>query len=287
MQQQRWLPGILDGSEQWTQLFTEPDAGSDLASLRTTAERDGDDYVVNGQKVFSTWASGSRWGILLARTDPSAARHHGISYFVVDMASQGVEVRALREMSGGNHFNETFLTDVRVPAENRIGEENAGWRLAQVTLANERISLSEGGVLWGMGPSFEECIDEMRSRGAGGGACTRQRAAELYSRGFICGLLGDRIMRAVLDGDDPSPYASIRKAITDANAQQMLQFIVDLAGPAGMLGVQDAGAEVTDPWHWAFNFARALSIGGGTAEIQRNIIGEHLLGLPREPLRKP
>jgi len=286
-QQQRWLPGILDGSDEWTQLFSEPDAGSDLASLRTTAVRDGDHYVISGQKIWSTWANHSKWGILLARTDHDVAKHKGISYFVLDMSSPGVEVRPIIEMTGGNHFNETFLDEVRIPVENRIGAEGDGWRLATVTLGEERVSLSEGGVLWGMGPSFEECMDEIRRRGAGDDPLTRQRAAKIYSDGFVTELLTQKIVNALLNGEDPSPYASIRKAKTDLNAQVMLDFITDLAGPDGMLGLQNLESEETDPWHWAYLFSRALTIGGGTSEIQRNIIGERLLGLPREPRTQP
>src|SRR6185369_418817 len=136
-QQRWWLPGILDGSESWCQLFSEPEAGSDLASLRTRATRVDDHYVVNGQKLWSTWANRSDWGILLARTDPDAPAHRGISYFVVDMRSPGIEVRPIIEMTGGNHFNETFLTDVVIPEDQRIGAENDGWALAKVTLGNE------------------------------------------------------------------------------------------------------------------------------------------------------
>ena len=286
-QHKRWLPGILDGSEEWCQLFSEPDAGSDLASVRTSAVRDGDEYVVTGQKIWSTWANRSQWGILLARTDQTVPKHKGISYFVLDMSSPGIEVRKIIEMTGGNHFNETFLDEVRIPVENRIGDEGAGWRLANVTLGNERVSLSEGGVLWGMGPSFQECMDEIRRRGAGNDPITRQRAAKLYSTGFVTELLSQKIVDAMIRGDDPSPYASIRKAKTDVNAQDLLELITDLAGPAGMLGLQDEESEHTDPWHWAFLFSRALTIGGGTSEIQRNIIGEQLLGLPREPRPNP
>lgn len=282
-QQRRWLPGILDGSVEWCQLFSEPDAGSDLAALRTTAVRDGDHYVVNGQKIWSTWANRSQWGILLARTDPDAPKHRGISYFVVDMATPGIEVREIIEMTGGNHFNETFLTDVRIPVDCRIGDEGDGWRLANVTLGNERVSLSEGGVLWGMGPTFDECIDEMRRRGAGRDPVLRQRVARVYSDGFVNQLLTQKIVDALIEGRDPSPIASIRKAKTDVNAQRMLDLLVDLDGADGMIGRQDEHAENTDPWHWAFLFSRALTIGGGTSEIQRNIIGERLLGLPREP----
>ncbi|MEM1332497.1 MAG: acyl-CoA dehydrogenase family protein [Actinomycetota bacterium] len=282
-QQQRWLPSILDGTDEWCQLFSEPDAGSDLAGLRATAVRDGDDYVVNGQKLWSTWANTSRWGILLARTDADAPKHRGISYFVVDMATPGIEIRKIIEMTGGNHFNETFLTDVRIPAENRIGAEGDGWRLANVTLGNERVSLSEGGVLWGMGPTFQACIDEMRHRHAGADPLDRQAVAGRFSEGMIGELLTQKIVEAMVDGRDPSPIASIRKAKTDANAQEMLDLLVDMAGAEGMLGEQSEHAEETDPWHWAFLFSRALTIGGGTSEIQRNIIGEKLLGLPREP----
>ena len=282
-QQQRWLPGILDGSEAWCQLFSEPDSGSDLASLRTVAIRDGDHYVINGQKIWSTYANKAQWAILLARTDKDAPKHRGISYFILDMATPGVEVRKIIEMTGGNHFNETFLDEVRIPVENRIGEEGDGWRLATVTLGNERVSLSEGGVLWGKGPTFGECIEEMKRRGAGDDPITRDRATKVYIEGFINELLTQKIIDAIVNGDDPSPYASIRKAKVDVNNQDMLELLVDLSGPEGMLGLQSEESEHTDPWHWAFLFSRALTIGGGTAEIQRNILGERLLGLPREP----
>jgi len=286
-QQQRWLPGILDGTDEWCQLFSEPDAGSDLASLRTTAVRDGDVYVVTGQKIWSTWANRSKWGILLARTDPDASKHRGISYFVIDMASPGIEVRKIVEMTGGNHFNETFLDEVRIPVEHRIGAENDGWRLANITLTNERVSLSEGGVLWGMGPTPSECLDEIRRLGAGADPIMRQRAAAAYTGSFIIDQLGAKVLDAMMTGRDPGPVASIRKALSDPHAQHLLTLVKDLAGPAGMIGEQDEHAEETDEWHWAYLFSRALTIGGGTSEIQRNILGEQLLGLPREPRPAP
>ena len=282
-QQRRWLPGILDGSEEWTQLFSEPDAGSDLASLRTVAVLDGDEYVVNGQKIWSTWADHSQWGILLARTDPTASKHRGISYFVLDMSTPGIEIRPITEMTGGNHFNEVFLDDVRIPIDRRIGDENDGWRLANVTLGNERVSLSEGGVLWGMGPTADECLDEIRQRDAGDDPISRQRAAHAFTESFVVDRLGDTIVDAQVNGRDPGPVASIRKAQADVNAQRLVSLVKDLAGPDGMIGIQDADAEELDPWHWSYLFSPALTIGGGTSEIQRNIIGEHLLGLPREP----
>ena len=282
-QQQRWLPALLDGSEIWCQLFSEPDAGSDLASLKTRADRDGDHYVINGQKIWSTWADHARWGILLARTDHDAPKHRGISYFVLDMAAAGVEVRPITEMTGQAHFNEIFLTDVEVPVDHRIGAEGDGWRLALVTLGNERVSLSEGGVLWGMGPESSELFDRIRASGALDDPQLRQRAARIYSEATILKLLGNRILTAMLRGRDPGPEASIRKTLADAHGQHVMSLAKDLRGAHGMLGVQSRDAEAVDVWHWGYLFSRALTIGGGTSEVQRGIIGERLLGLPKEP----
>jgi alkylation response protein AidB-like acyl-CoA dehydrogenase len=281
-QQHRWLPGILDGSEAWCQLFSEPDAGSDLASLRTRAERDGEHYVVDGQKVWSTWADRSDWGILLARTDPGAPPHRGISYFVVDMRSPGLEVRRIVEMTGGGHFNETFLREVRIPVEHRIGPEHDGWRLAKVTLGNERVSLAQGGVLWGMGPSSDACLDHLRSVGVEE-PTLRQRAATVAAEATVIRLLGHRIMATVQHDGDPGPSASVRKTLADEHGRHAMALVKDRRGADGMLGVQDAHAEERDVWHWGYLFSPALTIGGGTGEVQRTIIGEHLLGLPREP----
>ena len=267
-QQERWLPGILDGSTFWCQLFSEPDAGSDLASLQTRAVRDGDEYVVNGQKIWSTWANRSDWGILLARTDPVAPKHKGISYFVLDMRTPGVEVRKIIEMTGGNHFNEVFLTDVRVPVANRIGPEHGGWPLAKVTLANERVSLSEGGVLWGMGPETSDLFELLHDHPAMADSCSRQRAAAVFTERRVLDLL-----------EEPS----VRKTLADVHGQHVMSLAKDVRGAHGMLGVQSPEAEHVDVWHWGYLFSRALTIGGGTSEIQRNIIGERLLGLPREP----
>jgi len=281
-QKDRFLPPMLDNTEDWCQLFSEPEAGSDLASLRTRAVRDGDCYVVNGSKLWSTRADLTDWGILLARTSDEGPRQHGISYFLLDMATPGIEVRPIIEMTGGRHFNETFLTDVRIPVENLVGTENEGWRLAKVTLANERVSLSEGGVLWGRGPDDEAVLDRIRSFGCDD-PVLRQRIADLYTEMVILRLLNQRIMSARVVGADPGPLSSVRKAVGDVHGQKAMSLVKDLEGPSTMLDGHYPYEEHDDPWAWGHYFSRALTIGGGTSEVQRNIIGERLLGLPREP----
>ncbi|MEY2592284.1 MAG: hypothetical protein QOJ67_4268, partial [Acidimicrobiaceae bacterium] len=228
--------------------------------------------VVNGQKIWSTWANHADWGILLARTDPSAPKHKGISYFALDMRAPGVEVRPLVEMTGGNHFNEVFFTDVRVPLDCRVGDEGDGWRLAGITLANERVALSEGGVLWGMGPTGDDLFTDLRASGGVGDPVLRQRAARVYEELVVLRLLGGRP-----DG----PASSLRKTLGDEHGQHVMALMKDLQGAHGMLGEQRPDTKETDVWHWGYLFSRALTIGGGTSEVQRNIIGERLLGLPR------
>lgn len=282
-QQDRWLPGILDGSETWTQLFSEPESGSDLASLRVNARLDGDVYVITGQKVWSTWANTAQWGILLARTGDLAEKQRGISYFCVDMSLPGIEVRPIIEMTGGNHFNETWFDEVRVPLDCLIGDEGDGWRLAKVTLGAERLSLSEGGVLWGMGPTADECFEYLRETSSWDDPLDRQRMATLWTEAEIIRLLSLRMLSSAVAGVDPSSFASIRKCLADVFGQDVLSLVKDRRGAAGMLGTQDFESEHHDVYHWGYLFSRALTIGGGTSEVQRNIIGERLLGLPREP----
>ncbi|HKY15987.1 MAG TPA: acyl-CoA dehydrogenase family protein [Microthrixaceae bacterium] len=284
-QQQRFLPPLLDGSEFWCQLFSEPGAGSDLSMLSTRAELDGDTWVVNGQKIWSTWADRSRWGILLARTDPQLPKHRGISYFVCPMDDPGVTIRPIREMSGGHHFTEVFLDDVRIPADQMIGGRGEGWRLAKVTLGNERVSLSTGGLCWGMGPTSYDFFMLLRAAGGVDDPVARQRAAQLYAESFVLDLHGRRILSEALAGREPGPEASMKKFLADVAGQRITELAADLTGAAAMLSGDDGRGPLDGPpgeWPWAFLFARALSVGGGTSQVQRNILAEQVLGLPRD-----
>jgi alkylation response protein AidB-like acyl-CoA dehydrogenase len=281
-QQERYLPGLLDGSEIWCQLFSEPEAGSDLASLRTTAVRDGDEYVLNGQKIWTTLAQFARFGILLARTDPDAEPHKGISYFVLDMQSPGITIRPIKQMDHDAMFNEVFFDNVRIPAANVVGTENDGWRLAKVTLGNERVSLSGEGALWGIGPTAHDLLDLVRADGTVTDPVLRQRLAALYIESEILRLIRLRTVSAKVQGLEPGPEASVRKAMADEHGQHVMALAVELAGTSGLL--MDHGPFGIDSSMWAkgYLYSRALTIGGGTSEVQRNILGERILGLPRD-----
>ena len=281
-QQERWLPGLLDGSELWCQLFSEPGAGSDLASLTTTATRDGDEYVVKGQKVWTTFAHLARWGILLARTDPDATDQAGISYFVADMQAPGITVRPIRQMDGNADFNEVFLDDVRVPAANLVGDLHDGWKLAKVTLANERVSLSGEGALWGQGPTADDVVALVRANGGTSAPVVRQRLAQLFIDGEVLRLIRLRTLSARVRGLEPGPEASVRKALADEHGQHVMATAVALADTYGMLSDRGPYASETSTWAQGYLYSRALTIGGGTSEVQRNILGERVLGLPRD-----
>lgn len=282
-QQRRLLPGILDGSELWCQLFSEAGAGSDLASLTTRATRDGDEWVVRGQKVWTTFAHLARWGILLARTDPDAEPHRAISYFVLDMRSPGITVRSIRQMDGKADFNEVLLDGVRVGADGLIGTENDGWRLAKVTLGNERVSLSGEGALWGHGPTADDVLDLVRAHGGTDDPVLRQRLAALHVEAEVLRLIRLRTLAARVRGLEPGPEASVRKALADEHGQHVMAIALALAGTDALLA--DRGPFGSDTRFWAdgYLYSRALTIGGGTSEVQRNIIAERVLGLPREP----
>ncbi len=281
-QQARYLPGLLSGDEIWCQLFSEPGAGSDLAALGTRAVRDGDEWVVNGQKIWTSLAQHATYGILIARTDPDVAKHGGITYFVCAMDAPGIEIRPIIEMTGGHTFNEVFLTDVRLPADAVVGDVNRGWTLAKVTLGNERVSLSSGGALWGMGPGGGDLLDLVRARGGVTDPLLRQRLARLHTTEEILRLIRLRTVSARIRGEQPGPEASIRKVLADEHGQETMAIAKDLAGAGGMVG--DVGPLGADPgiWPFGFLFAPALTIGGGTGDVQRNILAERVLGLPHD-----
>ena len=283
-QKERYVLPALAGEEIWCQLFSEPGAGSDLASLGTRAVRDGDEWVVNGQKIWTTGAHYSKFGILIARTDPDAPKHKGITYFICPMDLPGIEVRNIRNIAGADSFNEVFFTDVRIPHANVVGEVNDGWRLAKVTLGNERVSLSSGGVLWGAGPKATDIIDEARAIGITD-VVMRQRLAALYIEHFVLEIIRMRTLSARLRGEQPGPEASIRKIMADEHGQKAMEVARDLVGMDALLTGTREGEKTlrSRSWYSGYMFSKALTIGGGTGEVQRNILGERVLGLPAEP----
>lgn len=281
-QKERYLFPLLAAEEIWCQLFSEPGAGSDLANLGTRAERDGDVYVVNGQKIWTSYAHTAKFGILIARTNPDAPKHKGVSYFICPMDAPGIEIRPIIEMTGGHTFNEVFFTDVRIPAENLVGDENEGWSLAKVTLGNERVSLSSGGALWGLGPTADDLLDVIRKQGGVDDAPTRQRAAQLHIESEVLNLIRLRTITAAIKGKSPGPEASVRKVLADEHGQHVMTLAKDLCGASGMLAT--GGPLGGDPgiWHFGYLFSQALTVGGGTGDVQRNIIAERVLGLPHD-----
>jgi alkylation response protein AidB-like acyl-CoA dehydrogenase len=304
-QKERYLPPMLSGEEFWCQLFSEPGAGSDLAGLSTRAVRDGDEWVVNGQKLWTSGAQLARFGILVARTDPNVPKHKGITYFICPMDLPGIEVRPIRTMTGVASFNEVFFTDVRVPAANVVGEVNDGWRLAKVTLGNERVSLSSGGVLWGSGPTALDLLEAVRRRGPVTDRGWRQRLAGLYVEHTLLELIRLRSLTARLKGDQPGPEASVRKILADEHGQHVMAAARDLIGawalvtggdgtspgPSDRTGgraSRNLSPEKPEPdlddraWYSGFLFSQALTIGGGTGEVQRNIVAERALGLSHD-----
>ena len=282
-QKERYLFPLLAGEEIWCQLFSEPGAGSDLANLSTRAERDGDEWVINGQKVWTSGARESQYGILICRTDPDQPKHEGVTYFICPMDTPGITINPLKEMTGVAIFNEVFFDEVRLPDSLRVGDVHRGWGLAKVTLGNERVSLSTGGLLWGMGPTSWDLFDAIDSIGGCDDPVLRDRIASLYIEAKVLDLIRLRTLSARIRGEQPGPEASIRKVMADEHGQAIMELAKDLAGPHGMVdhtwvdGAPDLGG-----WHYGYLFARALTIGGGTGEVQRNIIAERVLGLPKD-----
>ena len=275
-QKHRFVPPLLRGEEVWCQLFSEPGAGSDLAGLTTRATRDGDEWAVNGQKVWNSFAHLSDWGILLTRTNWDVPKHRGITYFLVDMRSPGIEVRPLRQITGAAHFNETFLTDVRIPDSNRVGEVDCGWGVTLTTLMNERTLI--GGGLGGVG--FGDVLDLARRFDRDSDFAVRQRLAGSYTRSQVLAWMGQRAQAAAKAGRGTGSEGSLLKLAISEHVSRNSDLTLALEGPAGMLAGGDAPE--TGFWQQQFLGQWGVRLGGGTEQIQRNVIGERVLGLPAE-----
>ena len=275
-QQDEHLEKIISGQEVWCQLYSEPGAGSDLASLRTRAVRDGDEWVVNGQKVWNSSARAADWAILLARTDVDVPKHQGITYFIVDMRTPGIDVRPLRQASGAYHFNEVFLDDVRIPASNVVGDVGDGWRVARTTLANERAMIGGGGSR-GQIPAL---IDLARKFGKNEDPLVRQAIAKVVTSEALLRYLGMRSRTALSKGVQPGPEGSVMKLIVGLHLTAVADAALEIEGPAGMLADDDAPSG--GDWQQARINTWMTRIGGGTDEVQHNVLAERILGLPRE-----
>jgi alkylation response protein AidB-like acyl-CoA dehydrogenase len=281
-QKRRLLPGILSADEIWCQLYSEPDAGSDLAAIRTRADLDGDSFVVTGQKVWTSYAQHARWAILLARTDQSARKHRGISYLIVDMTAPGIEIRPLRQLTGAAEFNEVFLDHVRVPRANLVGEPNEGWKISQVTLAHERgtnFAIKEQ-VLARI--AVDELRDLARAQGRETDEVVRQGLARLYAETEIMRFMNLGMLTRLGRGELPGAESSIVKTFWADLTQALGDFSSELLGPHAALLRGSKHAIGGGRFAQQMLFSRAASIAGGTSEVQRNIIAQRLLGLPRD-----
>jgi acyl-CoA dehydrogenase len=282
-QKMRFLPKMLAGEEIWCQLWSEPNAGSDVASLQTRAERIQDTWILNGQKVWTSGAHYAHFGLIIARTDPEAPKHRGISCFIVDMSDTGVEPRPLKQMTGGANFNEVFLTDVRIPDTNRVGDVNDGWRVALTVLMNERFgvagSLNVGGLV---DPLIALAHKQPRNGGtAADDTVIRQNLADTYIRAKLLTLTGYRAITKIAKGAIPGPEGSIAKLVWSDLMTDVGRRGLEILGTAGALVGPDAPDGGT--WAAAHLMAPGIHLGGGTDEVMRNIIGERVLGLPKEP----
>ena len=271
-QKERYLPPILSGEEIWCQGFSEPDAGSDLAGLKTRAVKEGDDWVVNGQKVWTSGAQFSKWCMLVARTDTDVPKHKGLTYFLMDMEQDAVQVRPLRQITGEAEFNEIFMEEARIPDENVVGGVGNGWGVAITTLMHERAGLGFGSAI-ALKIALGELMELIRERGLDDDPVIRQRVAQLYIEAEALRLNASRGLTQIMKTGIPGPEGSLVKwQWSDAN-QALTELAMDVRGAEAPI--------VDDSWTYRFLRARANSIEGGTTEILRNIVAERVLGLPK------
>jgi alkylation response protein AidB-like acyl-CoA dehydrogenase len=274
-QKTKHIPRMARGDDIWCQLFSEPAAGSDLAGLRTSAVKKGDDWIINGQKIWTTGAHFSKWGMIVTRSDATVAKHAGLTYFIVDMESPGIEIRQIKQINGGSGFNEVFFSDVKVPDSNRLGRVGDGWRVALTTLMNERASIGGGGG----GMRTDDLIrmareSELNGRPALEDSAVRQKIADFYIRSAGLKYTGYRTLTALSKGTTPGPESSIGKLVGAPLGQEVSAFAIELQGLAGSaMGSAQEG----------YLGSPGLRIAGGTDEIMRNILAERVLRLPPEP----
>ena len=279
----RFLPQLASGEEVWCQLFSEPAGGSDLAALRTRAERDGDDWVINGQKIWTSGAHYSDYGVIVVRTDPTVPKHKGLSYFYIDMKAPGVEIKPIKQLTGDSDFNEVYFTDVRVSDSQRLGEVGQGWQVSLTTLMNERAAI--GGSFGQMDVSLAMSLAaevEIDGRPALEDAAVRARIADWYVQEAGLKYTGYRSLTALSRGALPGPENSIGKLVGAPKMQAMSSYLMDLLGASGAIS-DEALAAKAGIIQRAYMGAPGLRIAGGTDEIMANIIAERVLGLPQEP----
>ena len=272
----RYVQKALMGEEIWCQLFSEPSAGSDVAGLKTRAVKDGDEWVINGQKVWTSGAHYSDFGILLVRTDPKVPKHKGLTMFIVNMKQPGVEVRPIHQASGGREFNEVYFTDVRIPDSDRLGDVGAGWKVALVTLMNERLAV--GG---SPGPDWGEIMEYARSQGTLSDQAFREKLADWYVAAQGYKLTKFRTQTALSRGQTPGPENSIGKIITANHLQDICNSAIEMQDHYGLINESDR-MPADAIFQQSFMWAPGLRIAGGTDEILKNIIAERVLGLPQD-----
>ena len=288
-QREQFLMPALAAEQIWCMLFSEPSGGSDLGALRTTAQREGDYFIVRGQKIWTSLAHKAKIGVLVARTDPSVPKHKGLTQFLIDMDTPGITIRPIIDMSGEeNEYNEVFFDDVKIPAERILGKEGEGWQLSMSQLQTERVALSKPGAIWGGGPSARELMSGLIEVGATHDPLVADEVAKIYIEGEILRLLAYRTLTDRMNAKHAGPEAAARKAIAAPHGQH----VVDLAKRwQGMSGLVQGGNELPMPdhirgvyntWDYSFWFSPAVTLGVGTQEILKNVIAERVLGLPRE-----